>query len=216
MKPMYLTLFLGLFFSMPCLANTDSGALFKAINAKDVQLVSNYLTAETVNKKNPQGDTPILASARLGDIKTMELLLSRGADINALDARFRDIANIAISNQNPQMVEWALKHGLDATMVTSVYQGSALIYACHQGAVEIVDMLVSAGAPLDRKNNIGWTALLEATILGDGSKPYQDIVQILVNAGADISIADRDGMTPLDHAKSRQHSEIVTILEKAK
>jgi len=52
--------------------------------------------------------------------------------------------------------------------VTSPYDGTALIAAAHLGHHEVVKALVDAGAPLDHVNNLGWTALIEAVILGDG------------------------------------------------
>ena len=63
-------------------------------------------------------------------------------------------------------------------------------------------------------NNLGWTALLEAVILGDGSKPYQEIVQILLNAGARPDLADRDGVTALQHARKRGQVRIAQLLER--
>ena len=53
---------------------------------------------------------------------------------------------------------------------------------------------------IDHVNNLGWTALIEAVILGDGGPVYQEIVGLLVDAGA-RSIPDRDGTTPLAHAR---------------
>ncbi len=55
----------------------------------------------------------------------------------------------------------------------------------------------------DHVNKLGWTALLEAVILGDGGKTHTEIVRLLVEAGANPNIADRDGVTPLAHAKKR-------------
>ena len=58
----------------------------------------------------------------------------------------------------------------------------------------------------DHVNKLGWTALLEAVILGDGGKTHTEIVRLLVEAGANPNIADRDGVTPLAHAKKRGFS----------
>ena len=63
------------------------------------------------------------------------------------------------------------------------------------------------------ENNLEWTALIEAVILGDGGPDHQAVVRLLVDAGADREIADRDGVTPLVHARSRNYDEIVAILE---
>jgi len=68
---------------------------------------------------------------------------------------------------------------------------------------------------IDPINNLGWTALLEAIILGDGGKNHTEVVRLLVDAGANVNLADRNGVTPLQHAHQRQFQDIISILEKA-
>lgn len=62
-------------------------------------------------------------------------------------------------------------------------------------------------------NDLGWTALLEAVILGDGSPPYQEIVTILLDAGADKTIIDNDGVTALEHAQRKEFAYLTAILQ---
>jgi len=62
-------------------------------------------------------------------------------------------------------------------------------------------------------NRLGWTALLEAVILGDGGPVHTEIVRLLVEAGANVNIADRERVTPLQHAKRRGFAGMVRILE---
>lgn len=88
-----------------------------------------------------------------------------------------------------------------------------MIAAAHLGHHEVVAHLVAGGAPLDHVNNLGWTALMEAVVLGNGGSDHIKTVQILVDAGADKTIADRDGVSPLQHAKARGYAEIVSLLE---
>jgi len=52
-------------------------------------------------------------------------------------------------------------------------------------------------------------------VLSDGGKVHTEIVKLLVDAGANVNIADRDGVTPLVHARRRGYSEMATILERA-
>ncbi len=49
-------------------------------------------------------------------------------------------------------------------------------------------------------------------ILGDGGARHQEIVRILLDAGADASIGDRDGVTALEHAERLGFTEIAAIL----
>ena len=99
--------------------------------------------------------------------------------------------------------------------MTSPYDGTALIAAAHLGHDEVVRDLIAAKAPLDHVNNLGWTALIEAVILGDGGKRHVAIVEALVKAGANPNIADRSGVTPLRHAMQRGYGPMVEILKKA-
>ena len=116
-------------------------------------------------------------------------------------------------SDDPELVSLAMALGNKADLITSVYDGTALIAAAHLGHHDVVARLVAGGAPLDHVNNLGWTALMEAVVLGDGGSGHIKTVQILAEAGAEKSIADRDGVTPLQHAMSRGYAEIVDILE---
>ena len=82
--------------------------------------------------------------------------------------------------------------------ITSPYDGTALIAAAHLGHAEVVRMLIAAKAPLDHVNNLGWTALIESIVLGNGGKNHTDTLEALVKAGANVNLADRNGATPLD------------------
>jgi ankyrin repeat protein len=90
-----------------------------------------------------------------------------------------------------------------------------LIAAAHLGHAEIVRMLIAANAPLDHINNLGWTALIEAVVLGDGGRNHISTVEALVTAGANPNIPDRNGATPLALARTRNYSEIAKILQAA-
>ena len=99
--------------------------------------------------------------------------------------------------------------------ITSRYDGTALIAAAHLGHVEVVRLLIRAGAPLDHVNNLGWTALIESIVLGDGGPRHTATLKALVDAGANVNLADRAGDTPLALARRRGYREMAAILEGA-
>jgi len=167
---------------------------------------------DNLEERNAAGDTAVIVAAREGRIDILEQLVQHGANINALDLKKRDVLNIAVTTRNPDLARVALKLGADATMVTSVYDGGAIIYASAKGATDIVKMLLEAGAPVNRVNNLGWTALLEVAILGSDTKPYHDIAMQLIAAGADKSITDNDGKSPFDHARAKGYTELAKLL----
>ena len=90
----------------------------------------------------------------------------------------------------------ALELGNRAVNVTSRYDGTALIATAHLGHVEIVEALISAGAPLDHINNLPWTAVIEAIVIGNGGARHTATLKALVDAGANVNIAGRGGGTP--------------------
>ncbi|TXK71232.1 ankyrin repeat domain-containing protein [Mesonia sp. HuA40] len=67
---------------------------------------------------------------------------------------------------------------------------------CERVHVKIIKRLLKIeNFPIDHINNLGWTALLETVILGDGSQKYIEIVKMLIEAGCDINIADKNRAT---------------------
>ena len=133
--------------------------------------------------------------------------------MNALEDRAYDVVTIAAVADDPELMTLAISVGNDPGLTTSPYDGTALIAAAHLGHVEVVRRLIAAGAPLDHVNNLNWTALIEAVILGDGGRDHQAVVRALLDAGADRTIPDGDGATPLDLAKARGFAEMVGMLE---
>ena len=92
------------------------------------------------------------------------------------------------------------------------FGGVSVIPASERGHVEYVRRVVSTGIDVNHVNDLGWTAMLEAIVLGDGSAPYQEIVEILLEAGADPKIADAAGITPLQHAQNNGYGIIAARL----
>ncbi len=82
------------------------------------------------------------------------------------------------------------------------YDGTALIAAAHLGHFVIVKTLIEAGAPLDHINNLNWTAVIEAIVLGDGGQQHMATLRALVAAGANVNLADGRGSTPLQLARA--------------
>jgi ankyrin repeat protein len=101
-----------------------------------------------------------------------------------------------------EMVEILLPAEPDLT-IRNRFGGTSLIPASERGHVDYVRRVVRTGIDVDHVNDLGWTALLEAVILGDGSTPYQQSSRSSLDAGADPSIADRDGVTAAQHATAR-------------
>ena len=134
--------------------------------------------------------------------------------MNVLEHQAYDVVTIAAVADDPELMSLAIELGNDPGLVTSPYLGTALIAAAHLGHVEVVERLIDAGAPLDHINNLHWTAVMEAVVLGDGGPKHQAVLDALLSAGADRTLADRDGVTPLQHAKARGFTQMVVRLKR--
>ncbi|HSF07622.1 MAG TPA: ankyrin repeat domain-containing protein [Methylomirabilota bacterium] len=167
------------------------------------------------NARDGHGRTPLHVAAFASHYEAVRALVRGGANPNAFDIQRYDIVTIAAVKDDVAMVSLALALGTSPGNVTSPYDGTALIAAAHLGHEGVVRELIRARAPLDHVNNLGWTALIEAVILGNGGRRHVETVRALVEAGARVDLADRQGVTPLAHARQRGYDEMVTILERA-
>jgi ankyrin repeat protein len=159
--------------------------------------------------------TPLHVAAYMRKEDAARTLMKLGADPNALEAQKYDIVTIASVANDVPMLKVALAGGGSAKNITSPYEGTALIAAAHLGHDKVVRTLIAAKAPLDHVNNLGWTALIESIVLGDGGKRHIACLDALVKAGANVNLADRSGATPLTLARRRNYAEMVKLLEAA-
>ena len=98
---------------------------------------------------------------------------------------------------------------------TNRYGGTALIPASEHGHVSTVKILIDAGVPVNHINNLQWTALHEAIVLGTGSPDHVETVRLLIEGGADVTIADGSGVSLRELAASRGYREIVALIDAA-
>lgn len=170
---------------------------------------------EKPNLQDSKSRTPLHVAAYMKQHAAARALIRLGANPNALEIERYDIATIAAVADDIEMLKLALEGGASAKNITSRYDGTALIAAAHLGHAEAVKILIGAKAPLNLVNNLGLTALLEAIVLGNGGANHTATVKALVEAGADVNIADRQGNTPLQLARRRGYVEMARILENA-
>ena len=182
----------------------------------DVAEIEKLVAAgAAIDARDARGRTALHVAAFMRKPDAARALMHLGADANAFEAQKYDIVTIAAVANDVTMLKIALEGGCKAANITSPYEGTALIAAAHLGHDEVVRTLIAAKAPLDHVNNLGWTAVIEAIVLGDGGRRHVATLEALVEAGADVTIADRSGATPLTLAKRRGFKEMVEILEKA-
>lgn len=189
--------------------------IIELVSKNDVDAVKRALDkGANVNSQDKSKRSLLLLATINKQVQMAKVLVEKGADVNLQDAIQDSPFLYAGASGQTELVKLFLANGARFD-VFNRYNGTALIPACERGYIETVKVLVNTrGFPINHVNRLGWTALMEAIVLGDGSKKYQEIVQILKEGGADLSIPDHDGITPLQHAKRRGFVEIVKILSK--
>lgn len=166
--------------------------------------------------RDGHGRTPLHVATFARQREVIRALVRRGAELGALENDRYDAVTIAAVADDEATLAELLELGASAGLTTSRYDGTALIAAAHLGHDGVVRQLVEAGAPLDHVNNLHWTALIEAVVLGDGGERHQRVVRDLLKAGADAQLTDREGRTPLALARSRGYGSMVRQLEPAR
>lgn len=184
-------------------------SLLENVRTGNVEAVRSMLagSAET-EVRDGEGRTALLLATRQDQVEIARLLIEAGADVNAKDTIQDTPFLFAGAEGRDAILRLILATGKANLRDTNRYGGVALIPAVHHGHPSTVRILLDTDIDIDHVNNLGWTALIEAVILSDGGPVHQEIVGLLVDAGADREIADRDGVTPLEHARRRGFKEM--------
>lgn len=140
-------------------------------------------------------------AARDGDVENTSRLIAAGVIVNALVTE-PDHRQIAPGTPN---------------ITFRFHKKTPLIGASEQGRLEIVEILIAAGADVDRGDEyIVKDETQDRTALNyAAAKGHLDVVRALIRAKANIELADNTGATPLDRASSTAPAEVVAELIKA-
>jgi ankyrin repeat protein len=189
-------------------------ALLRAAAQGDADAVAVALRAGAdIEARDERDRTALLLAATYDHVPVAEVLVAMGADPDALDDRHDSPWLVTGVTGSVAMLEALLPADPDLT-IENRFGGRSPIPASERGHVAYVRRVVRTGVDVNHVNDLGWTALLEAVILGDGGADHQEIVRILLASGADPTIADGDGVTPLRHAERRGYDEIAAQLRR--
>lgn len=168
-----------------------------------------------LNARDSQGRTAVHIATFARQREVLRALSEGGADLQLLENGRYDAVTIASVADDEATLRILLELGASARLITSRYDGTALIAAAHLGHDGVVRQLIAAQAPLDHVNNLHWTAMIESVVLGDGGPRHQAVLKALLLAGANTQLTDREGNTPLVLAKTRRYIAMVKMLEQA-
>jgi ankyrin repeat protein len=187
----------------------------RAFLALLILLWSGVVTAQSPSAPAlTANERALIDATQRNDVEAARRLIAAGTNVNAQDEKRDSAFLLAGAEGRLEILKLALQAGADLKS-TNRYGGTALIPACHHGHIETVRELLTTAIDVDHVNRLGWTALLEVAILGDGSERYVEIARLLIARGANVNLADRDGVPPLAHARQRRHEALAALLVEA-
>ena len=150
-----------------------------------------YALLKSDCSKDKYGKTPLSLVVVNGSKDMAELLIAKGADVNAKD------------NEGKTPLSLALQRRYDL-----LHQSDGERYSFYVRRLdEVARMLIARGADVNAKDKYGKTPLNRAIESG-----LMDMVELLVAKGADVNAKDKYGKTPLDRAIESNSKELVELL----
>ncbi|XP_041477004.1 fibronectin type 3 and ankyrin repeat domains protein 1-like [Lytechinus variegatus] len=154
------------------------------------------------------GYTPLMAASQKGVVEMVDLLIEHGADINMQNGSGKDALMLSCFAGHLDVVRRLLAHG--ASWEKKDLGGStALHWAVDGGHKEIVQWAIMDGSKIDEKDSSSeWTPLMRCAAMGGN----HEIGEILLLAGANVNMKDKDHKTPLMIAALNGHQKLVKVM----
>jgi ankyrin repeat protein len=196
-------------------AQHPASLMFDAATRGDAAALKRLIAdGAPLDPADREGRTPLLLAVAGNHTDAARVLIDGGANINAQAANQDTPWLLAGALGRADILKAMIPKGPDFS-IRNRYGGSALIPACERAHVEAVKVLLTSGINVDHVNNLGWTCLLEIVVLGDGGPRHVEVTRLVLNAGANPNIADKDGVSPLTHAKRKGQQAVARLIEAA-
>ncbi|EOH94245.1 ankyrin repeat domain-containing protein [Enterococcus pallens] len=196
----------------------SAGSLIQAVTANNLDQTKAILSSANypLDEVNEHGETPLLIAVHNNQVDIAKALIDAGADINKQDAIQDSPYLYAGAQGRSEILSYMLAHATPNQAITNRFGGNALIPAAEKGHLDNVKILLAdKRVDINHQNNYGYTALIEAVALRDGSQVYQDIVAELLKNGADPTLVDNYGKTALDYANQLGYGNMAKMLQEA-
>jgi len=187
-------------------------SVYEAVYKGDVDTVRRYLEqGGNVNAKYGfDGNTPLQRAAQNNNKDMVEMLIAKGADVNAKDKDGNTPLQRAAQNNNKDMVEMLIAKGADVN-AKDKDGNTPLQRAAQHNRKDVAELLIAKGADVNAKYNAknkeDYTLLHWAA-----QNNSKDVAELLIVKGADVNAKEKDGYTPLLQAAWYNRKEVAELL----
>ncbi|MGX7151204.1 ankyrin repeat domain-containing protein [Enterococcus ureasiticus] len=189
--------------------------LLRVVELGQVEQVSKLLKeGHDISLTDETGRSPLMIAVQQNNLALVKELLTFSADVNQRDNTQLTPFICAAANGFDEIVNEILQSGQADLASVNRFGGTALLPSSEKGYLRTVQLCLAAGVPVNHVNRLGWSALLEAVILGNGGFLYQDVIRELVQHQADGTQVDDTGKNALDYAKETMNEKLIAIVEK--
>ena len=201
--------------AMPPAKAAAGAELVQATMGGDLARVTRLIRADApLDEQDTAGRTALLIAVDLDLVAIARALIAAGASINAQAANLDTPWLLAGAQGRTEIIRDMIPRNPDLS-IRNRYGGNALIPACERAHVETIKLLLTTKINVDHVNNLGWTCLLEIVLLGDGGPRHIEAAKLILGAGANPNLADKDDVTPLAHARARGQAAVAALIEQA-
>ncbi|XP_069674824.1 putative ankyrin repeat protein RF_0381 [Periplaneta americana] len=174
-----------------------------------VKIMAKYGANLSIETNNRIGDPPIHHSAGKGHITLTEWFLDQGISVMIRNKLGSTILHAASSKGHLELCKKLIKRGSDVNArMTYLHMWTPLHKAVLYNYLNVVQLLVDKGAELDAVTNDDH----ETSLHYAARNGTYDIVKFLISRGANYTIEDKNGDTPLEAALSKNRTRVVELL----
>lgn len=179
-------------------------ALHLAVESKNCNLIRLLLNSGAcMLVKDIQGESPLHMAIRISQVPALKIMFKFRAEPYGVDALFN-----AIKQDELNKVRTLLESGLDPNKHFGKDGSTFLFEATMHGNIEIMNLLIQAGAKVNMKTKSGFFPLVVASEFG-----HLDACKLLISEGADVNLCTEPvGTTALTMACEKGHLDIVKVL----